>query len=261
MILQIPDSRKLAHWLIAIGTIVALVCTSGSVYAVQENVSEAVNLYYVVGRTASLYHDQDLTRRNKKLQFREPVRVIASERLVKKVRTMTGEEGYIRASEVSNIWILVSKRRKEVTLHRGMRILSTFTADFGYNSFSDKVIRGSNEDPDHWRTPEGVFYVVRKNPQSQFYKAFLLNYPNREDAERGVQDGLISQRQFNAIMRADRNGTAPPMETPLGGMIEIHGHGTDRASNWTQGCVAVHDKHMDHMWAYVRVGTPVVIEK
>ncbi len=261
MIICTPDSRKSILWLIGVCAIVTFGRTSASVYARQPHVDQVDNLYYVVGRMANLYHDQDQTRPYMKLPFREPVRVIESERLVKKIRTMSGEEGYIRASDLSNIWILVSKRRKQVTLHRGMRIISTFSADFGYNAYSDKVLRGSNEQPDHWRTPEGVFYVVRKNPQSEFYKAFLLNYPNSEDAERGIQEGLINQRQFKAIMRAERTGTAPPMETLLGGMIEIHGHGTGRASNWTQGCVAVHDKDMDHMWAYVQEGTPVVIEK
>jgi len=102
---------------------------------------------------------------------------------------------------------------------------------------------------------------VRKNPYSKFYRAFLLNYPNAEDAQRGIEDGLISQQEHDAIMLAEKRGIAPPMKTILGGMIEIHGNGTGLASNWTEGCVAVRDTDMDFMWTHVQEGTPVVIEK
>ncbi len=51
------------------------------------------------------------------------------------------------------------------------------------------------------------------------------------------------------------------MHTALGGMIEIHGDGTGVSNNWTQGCVAIHNTHIDKLWAWVEVGTPVIIEK
>ena len=50
------------------------------------------------------------------------------------------------------------------------------------------------------------------------------------------------------------------MNTALGGMIEIHGHGTGARSNWTQGCIAVRNDAMDRLWRWVAVGTPVVVE-
>ncbi len=230
-------------------------------YASQSEIEKAADLYYVTGQTVRLYRDIEQTKPYLRLRFREPVEVVSSEGLVKQIRTMDGALGYVDASEISNIWILVSKLRKQLTLYQGMHVLSEFRADFGYNGYSDKNIRGSKEDPDQWRTPEGVFYVVKKNPYSQFYRAFLLNYPNAEDAERGMRDGLISQKDYNAIMSAEKRGDSPPMGTILGGYIEIHGNGTGLASNWTEGCVAVRDEDMDFMWSYVQEGTPVVIEK
>ena len=121
--------------------------------------------------------------------------------------------------------------------------------------------RGSSINPDHWRTPEGTFFVVKKNPYSRFYKALVVNYPTAEDARRGYKQGLISKGQHDAIVRAENNFNMPPMTTPLGGMIEIHGDGTGAGSNWTQGCVAVHNTHIDKLWAWVDVGTPIIIEK
>ncbi|MXW15081.1 MAG: murein L,D-transpeptidase [Rhodothermaceae bacterium] len=246
---------------LAICAAIALNLFSVDSYASQSLERGVADLYYVTGQAVSLYRDVEQTKPYLRLRFREPVAVVSSEGSVKQVRTMDGALGYVDADEISNIWILVSKRRKQVILHQGMRVLSEFRADFGYNAYSDKNIRGSEEDPDQWRTPEGVFYVVKKNPYSKFYRAFLLNYPNAEDAERGKRDGLISQKDYEAIMLAEKRGTPPPMGTILGGFIEIHGNGTGLASNWTEGCVAVRDEDMDFMWSYVREGTPVVIEK
>jgi murein L,D-transpeptidase YafK len=142
-----------------------------------------------------------------------------------------------------------------------MKLVMQVPADFGYNAFADKVRQGSSANPDHWRTPEGAFFVVKKNPSSKFHKAFVLNYPTAEDADRGLRQGLISRQQHDAIVEAEDSFTLPPMSTALGGMIEIHGDGTGVSSNWTQGCVAIHNTHMDAIWSMIEVGAPVIIEK
>jgi hypothetical protein len=101
---------------------------------------------------------------------------------------------------------------------------------------------------------------VHKNPDSEFYKAFVLNYPKVEDARRGLENGLISQSQYDAIEQAQEEFRIPPMNTELGGWIEIHGDGTGDATAWTQGCVALRNGVMDELWDQVRVGTPVLVE-
>lgn len=241
--------------------IFALSISSVDLYALQSAENKVDALYYVRSRTARLYRDMEQSKPYLRLRFREPVTVVAMEGDVKKIQTMDGATGYVQTNALSNIWILVSKRRRQLTLHRGMDVIAEFRADFGYNAYSDKLVRGSDAEPDQWRTPEGSFYVVKKNPYSKFYRAFLLNYPNAEDAERGLTGGLITEQEYEAIMKAEQRGTPPPMGTTLGGMIEIHGHGTGFSSNWTQGCVAVQNADMDLMWTYVQEGTPVVIEK
>lgn len=177
-----------------------------------------------------------------------------------RVRTENGRIGYLPSSVLSNVWIRVSKAKRRVYLYRGPELVNTFQADLGFNSFSDKRRRGGLSRRDHWRTPEGAFYVVHKNPQSQFYKALVLNYPTVEDARRGLKQDLISRHQFDAIKKAQEEYRIPPMNTALGGWIEIHGDGTGRATTWTQGCVAVRNRDMNVLWSKVRVGTPVLVE-
>lgn len=218
-------------------------------------------IHYVVASRATVYIEPDGKTPYVQLGFREPVYILSTEGGWSRVRTQDGAHGYVRSSAVSNVWIRVSKRRKRLYLYRGMELLMEVLADFGYNAIMDKEIRGTEANPDHWRTPEGSFFVVRKNPYSKFYKALLLNYPTGEDARRGLEQGLISERQHDAIVDAEKRSTAPPMNTALGGMIEIHGDGTGLATNWTQGCVAVLNEELDRIWSQVSVGTPVIIEK
>ena len=221
----------------------------------------SATMYYVVKRGATVYTEPVGGRAYLRLNFREPVFVLSSEGDWSRIRTQDGAQGYVETSALSNVWIRVSKHRKTLYVYRGMDLIMEMPADFGFNAFADKERQGSRANPDHWRTPDGNFFVVKKNPYSKFYKAFVLNYPTAEDARRGYKQGLISKQQHDTIVQAEKNFTSPPMHTALGGMIEIHGDGTGVSNNWTQGCVAIHNTHIEKLWAWVEVGTPVIIEK
>lgn len=225
-----------------------------------QNGGATAALHHTVKSQATVYLRPDSTRPYLRLGFHEPVYRIGHDGAWCHVRTADGAQGYVACSAISNVWIRVSKQDRAVYLYRGRTLVQTIKADFGYNVFADKEQRGNLRERDHWRTPEGQFYVVAKNPQSKFYKALVLNYPTPEDAERGLKKGLITPREHRAIVRADERQEMPPMNTRLGGWIEIHGDGTGRATNWTQGCVAVHNEAMDTLWRSVPVGTPVLIE-
>lgn len=92
------------------------------------------------------------------------------------------------------------------------------------------------------RTPEG-WYRTSDRPWSQFYGAITVHYPRAVDADRGLAAGLIDQAQRDAIAAAERAGTAPPMNTALGGMIVVHGGGS--SADWTLGCVALENADID----------------
>lgn len=218
-------------------------------------------MYYVTERLATVYRDPDGEKPYFRLRLQDPVWVEQTRGQMVRVRSEGGLNGYLPRSSVSNVWVRVSKTTRQVYVYRGTDLYKRYAADFGYNGFADKERRGSTATPDHWRTPEGVFYVARKNPRSKYYKAFVLNYPTARDARRGLQEGLISEREYDRIKQADLNISMPPMNTRLGGWIEIHGDGTGEQTNWTQGCVAIENQHMDEMWSLVSEGTPVLIEK
>ena len=217
-------------------------------------------LFYVAGDASILYNRSDSTAPVARLSVRTPVRRLGCEDKWCRVRTDEGREGFMPASALSNVWVRVSKEKRRVHLYRGAELIKTFEADLGYNAFADKKRRGGPQKRDHWRTPEGTFHVVHRNSESRFYKALVLNYPTVKDARQGLKKGLISQSQYEAIEQAQDEFRIPPMNTDLGGWIEIHGDGTGDATTWTHGCVAVRNQDMDVLWSVVEEGTPVLIE-
>src|SRR5918993_1347605 len=148
--------------------------------------------------------------------------------------------------------IVVMKSERRLQLYSGGTLVRRYKVGLGLSPVEDKVRQGDR------RTPEGEFYVFTKNDKSAFYLSLGLSYPNIEDAERGIRDKLISQRQHDVIVRAIKRKATPPQNTALGGDIYIHGNGA--SSDWTWGCVALENEHVKELFNAVPVGTPVTIK-
>ena len=207
---------------------------------------------WVSSRSASIYKSPGSTRIGS-IAFGDGLEVIGEKDAWLNVKDGSGRTAWIRKSHVSSLWILVEKKKRRLTFLETRSSLESWRVDLGGRPVGDKVMSGDN------RTPEGEFYVCRKVPHSNYYKAFLISYPSTHHAERGLKEGLITQAQHAAIVRAIKGRRIPPQNTQLGNLIEIHGHGTYGLYDWTLGCVAVPDKAMDFMWDKVIVGTPILI--
>ena len=134
--------------------------------------------------------------------------------------------------------VLVVKSEKRLYLmDEGVAFLS-LPATFGGQPRGHKRRRGDE------RTPEGQYTLDYKNPASKFYKSIHVSYPNADD-------------------RADarKRGVNP------GGDIMIHGQPNQwtwagpilQLFSWTDGCIALSNKHMDQVWEAVDAGTPIEI--
>ena len=224
--------------------------------------------YYVTSATAVVRSTaSDAALPVATLRRRDGVRVLARASGTAPADTALGwrlvqagtARGYVREDVLSNIWIRVDKSERTTFVYRGAELLRTLPADVSISP-EDKVRRSNLGESEHYRIPEGTFFVTRRNPNSEYYRAFVLSYPGPVHAARGLEAGIITQSQYDTIIRADLEGREPPMGTRLGGLIEIHGQGSGRQTAWTRGCVALRNVHMDELWEYVEVGTPVVIE-
>jgi murein L,D-transpeptidase YafK len=147
--------------------------------------------------------------------------------------------------------IVVEKSLHRLTVYDGETPAKTYRCAVGSGT-GDKVREGDA------RTPEGEFYICVKNPNSKYHLSLGLSYPNAEDAVRGLRAGLITKNQHDEILRRINMKGVPPWDTPLGGEIMIHGHGSGR--DWTLGCLAMDDDDVEELYHAVDVGTPVTIK-
>jgi murein L,D-transpeptidase YafK len=141
--------------------------------------------------------------------------------------------------------IIVDKSLYRLFLVERGKVHSIYPIELGWDTLQDKVMQGDG------RTPEGIFKVLVKKDEGQthYHKAFLIDYPTK--------------RHRNVYERLRRAGSIP-IDKDIGGDIEVHGSGTgwpgnSGGKNWTAGCIALSDRDMDALFAYVRQGTSIVI--
>lgn len=147
--------------------------------------------------------------------------------------------------------ILVEKSARRLVLYRDGKEERRFPVGLGFSPAGRKEKEGDG------KTPEGTYRVCMKNPKSSFHLSLGVSYPNTSDAERGLAAGRITRSQRDRIAAAERRRGCPPWDTPLGGVIFIHGSGA--GSDWTLGCVALEDEDIAFLYRTVPVGTPVTM--
>ncbi len=113
-------------------------------------------------------------------------------------------------------------------------------------------------------TPLGEYRVISIKQSKRFHFFIGLDYPSVADANRGLENGIITPSQAKAIISAHAKGSLPPQNTSLGGHIGLHGVGMGDPDvharyNWTQGCIAITNAQLDQLLPLVRVGTRVEI--
>jgi murein L,D-transpeptidase YafK len=149
--------------------------------------------------------------------------------------------------------IKVYKEIRILELYGDDKLVGRFKIAIGGAPIGDKDKEGDR------KTPEGKYYICTRNDKSKYTLFLGLSYPNVEDAQRGLQNGLINEAKYKEIETTIGSGKRPDWNTPLGGAVGIHGGGTQR--DWTWGCIAVSDEDIKIIWEYTKMNTPVEIYK
>lgn len=123
--------------------------------------------------------------------------------------------------------------------------------------------RGPKREQGDHRMPEGDYVIAGPARTSRFHLFIPIDYPGRADAKLALAEQRIDRSAYDAITHAHAKGRMPPQDTPLGGMLGIHGEGVrwrgDLALNWTEGCIAVTDRAVEQLARLARRGTPIRI--
>jgi hypothetical protein len=134
--------------------------------------------------------------------------------------------------------VVVKTSERRLYLMRANQIVAEYPIRLGLNPTGHKLREGD------FRTPEGSYELVRRNPKSEFFLSLEVSYPNESDKARAKQLGVKP-----------------------GGLIMIHGQPNVRRKSpeyyenfdWTNGCIAVSNSDMVDIWLRTGVGTPIEI--
>ena len=136
--------------------------------------------------------------------------------------------------------IEVYKSKRKMLVYSEGKLLKIYTISLGRNPIGHKEFEGD------FKTPEGIYEINAKNPNSGYHKNLGVSYPNAAD-----------------IAHAKSLGKSP------GGDIKIHGIRNEsgfiskfqRWKDWTAGCIAVTNEEVDELYESVKIGTIIEIKQ
>ena len=126
-------------------------------------------------------------------------------------------------------FVVVNKGARRMHLLSNEAVLRSYNINLGFSPIGHKQFEGDG------RTPEGLYRIDRRNPQSQYHLSLGISYPN-----------------VNDFAAAQAIGKSP------GGDIFIHGQKNPHLPDdpdWTWGCIAVKNEEIEEIYAMVRTGT------
>tara|TARA_R110000850_G_scaffold140550_2_gene262015 strand:+ start:1120 stop:1524 length:405 start_codon:yes stop_codon:yes gene_type:complete len=129
--------------------------------------------------------------------------------------------------------IVVNKGERRMYLLNDTRVLEDYRIKLGFAPEGHKQFEGDG------KTPEGLYRIDRRNPNSRFHLSLGISYPNAQD------------RMVAAAM-----GKSP------GGDIFIHGqrHPMRKdTEDWTWGCIAVSNDEIEKIYSMIEDGVPIAI--
>jgi len=134
--------------------------------------------------------------------------------------------------------VVVEKADRRLHLIKGGEVLRSYDIALGMRPTGHKEQEGD------FRTPEGLYRLDRRNPDSDYFLSIGISYPNADDRHRAVEKGVDP-----------------------GGAIMIHGQPNEptrseayyRTQDWTNGCIAVTNTDMIDLWLMTGENTPIDI--
>lgn len=134
--------------------------------------------------------------------------------------------------------IVIVKHVRQMQVYGQSKLLTTYRVCLGNEPIGPKHFKNDG------KTPEGIYHIDGKNPNSHYHKCLGISYPSAADVEYA--------RRYHK---------------PTGGDIKIHGlpndFGPDKqdevTDDWTLGCIALTDNEIDDLYAHISVGAIVNI--
>ncbi|MDQ8006655.1 MAG: L,D-transpeptidase family protein [Pedobacter sp.] len=128
-------------------------------------------------------------------------------------------------------YLLVEKSERTMKAYSGDKLIKTYKISLGGNPDGHKVFEGDQ------KTPEGIYVINDRNPNSGYHKNLGVSYPN--DTDRAKAKALGKSPGGNIKIHGLRNGG-------FGIIKKLH-----RFTDWTNGCIAVTNGEVDELYEAV----------
>ncbi len=129
--------------------------------------------------------------------------------------------------------VVLHKSRRRLYLLSGEKVVKDYKVGLGSAPAGPKRFEGDG------KTPEGSYIIDKRNPDSSFHLSLGISYPNEQDVAYAAAHGKRA-----------------------GGDIFIHGRARKnwgKGRDWTAGCIAVKDRHIEEIYMMVPLGTQIDI--
>jgi murein L,D-transpeptidase YafK len=128
-------------------------------------------------------------------------------------------------------YLLVEKSERAMKAYSGDKLIKTYKISLGRNPEGHKVFEGDQ------KTPEGIYSINDRNPNSGYHKNLGVSYPN--DTDRAKARTLGKSPGGDIKIHGLRNGG-------FGIIKKLH-----RFTDWTNGCIAVTNGEIDELYEAV----------
>ena len=134
--------------------------------------------------------------------------------------------------------IAVEKSARKLSIFREGKQLKSYRVALGRNPIGSKQQEGD------MKTPEGIYQIDYRNPQSDYHLALHISYPSADDVARALERGVPAG--FDIMIHGLPNGR--------GWIGAFH-----RRKDWTAGCIALTEAEIEELWRVTPDGTVVEI--
>ncbi len=135
----------------------------------------------------------------------------------------------------------------KIVVAKEARLLTIFAKDIPLKSYRISLgfaPSGHKEQEGDGKTPEGIYTISGRNPNSAYHRSLRVSYPSPADTA-----------------AARRKGVSP------GGDIMVHGLPNNtpgfalihKSRDWTAGCIAVTDAEIEELWRAIPNGATIDI--
>lgn len=134
--------------------------------------------------------------------------------------------------------IVVEKSARKLSIFRDGKPIKSYQIALGRSPVGAKQKEGD------MKTPEGIYKIDSRNPQSNFHLALHISYPSEQDNQRAAASGVSAGSDI--MIHGIQNG--------CGWIGAFH-----RWKDWTAGCAALTDEEIEELWRVTPDGTTIEI--